>query len=57
MLLQCVCLSSISALIKRRKHQPRTQASAAADYTIPEATNHSHLPYIDEPPVQQFSNF
>ncbi|CAD5213529.1 unnamed protein product [Bursaphelenchus okinawaensis] len=55
----CVCTSSIAQLIKRRHgsaRQPRRQ-NVAGDYSIPEATQHASLPYIDEPPVHQFSNF
>uniref|UniRef100_A0AC34GTA4 Uncharacterized protein n=1 Tax=Panagrolaimus sp. ES5 TaxID=591445 RepID=A0AC34GTA4_9BILA len=55
---ECVCLSSLSECIKRRKHGAnRDQAASAAGYTIPEATTHSALPYIDEAPVTHFSNF
>uniref|UniRef100_A0A915EMW6 Transmembrane protein n=1 Tax=Ditylenchus dipsaci TaxID=166011 RepID=A0A915EMW6_9BILA len=51
----CVCTSSIVECIKgQRKNRGR---AAATDYSIPEATRHSNLPYIDDPPVQQFSNF
>lgn len=47
-------MSAIYNLIKsggKRRHAP------AQDYAIPEATHHPNLPYIDDPPVQQFSNF
>ncbi|KAI6187603.1 hypothetical protein M3Y98_00262200 [Aphelenchoides besseyi] len=53
---QCMCTSTIARAIKRRGQNRRRQA-AAANYSIPEATHHANVPYIDEPPVQQFSNF
>uniref|UniRef100_A0A914YNQ7 Uncharacterized protein n=1 Tax=Panagrolaimus superbus TaxID=310955 RepID=A0A914YNQ7_9BILA len=54
----CVCLTSLSECIKRRKRGAnRDQAASAAGYAIPEATTHSALPYIDEGPVTHFSNF
>ncbi|CAD5219683.1 unnamed protein product [Bursaphelenchus xylophilus] len=59
----CLCTSSIAHYIKSRRgsgrqQQPRqARQNAAGDYSIPEATQHANLPYIDEPPVHQFSNF
>ncbi|KAI1725412.1 hypothetical protein DdX_02070 [Ditylenchus destructor] len=51
----CLCTSVFTSCIKgQRKSRGR---AAAADYSIPEATMHSNLPYIDDPPIQQFSNF
>jgi hypothetical protein len=52
----CLCTSTIYNLIKSGGKRGRRQ-HAAADYSIPEATHHANLPYIDDPPVQQFSNF
>jgi hypothetical protein len=52
-----MCTSAISQLIKNRRSRGRGRQAAAADYSIPEATRHANLPYIDEPTVQQFSNF
>jgi hypothetical protein len=52
-----MCTSSIAQLIKNRRRGPRERQTAAADYSIPEATRHANLPYIDEPVVQQFSSF
>ncbi|KAI6235973.1 hypothetical protein M3Y95_00108300 [Aphelenchoides besseyi] len=52
----CMCTSTIARAIKKRGQNRRRQA-AAANYSIPEATHHANVPYIDEPPVQQFSNF
>jgi hypothetical protein len=54
---KCMCTSTIAQLIKSRRRQNRGRQAAAADYSIPEATRHANLPYIDEPNVQQFSNF
>ncbi|VDN35464.1 unnamed protein product [Gongylonema pulchrum] len=46
----CQCLSMIAHFFKRhRKRQP------AREYSIPEATRHSNLPYNGEPSVQTFS--
>uniref|UniRef100_A0A7E4VKY0 Transmembrane protein n=1 Tax=Panagrellus redivivus TaxID=6233 RepID=A0A7E4VKY0_PANRE len=53
----CVCLSSITHCIKRRKRGgQREHTTVAAGYTIPEATSPSGLPYIDDP-VHHFDNF
>ncbi|KAF7632094.1 hypothetical protein Mgra_00008470, partial [Meloidogyne graminicola] len=63
----CLCYSTIIGCIKGRnnKNQLKQQKQSfqrqhppEANYTIPEATRHSQLPYIDDsPPIQQFSNF
>lgn len=48
-------MSALTQCIKRRR--PRKNSNIAGGYSIPEATRHSNLPYIDDPPIQQFSNF
>uniref|UniRef100_A0A914MNX0 Transmembrane protein n=1 Tax=Meloidogyne incognita TaxID=6306 RepID=A0A914MNX0_MELIC len=61
----CLCLSAITGCIKGRNNnqrqsqqQQQRQHPPQANYTIPEATRHPQLPYIDDsPPIQQFSNF
>jgi len=60
-------LSAITGCIKGRNNNQRQQSQQQrqqrqhppqANYTIPEATRHPQLPYIDDsPPIQQFSNF
>lgn len=54
---QCMCTSTISRLVKNRRRGRGRGQQAAAGYSIPEATRHANLPYIDESPIQNFSNF